>query len=202
MDIPLTSRLATRSFVWKTARETNGFMAKRLLEICAVAMLLSGTVMQADSKNIADYKLRVHIFGRNQTTFYHNRIEEEAKGEGRANLFENGDVHGIDFSYECDQKLKDSFGYETYPARWKKPGQQLTVLLPVFGKSNTYFTCTLKTDVKSYTYTRVQGKLISESPEKYKAWMVRHEYDPENGKEQPVKTNAADPESESEPPAQ
>ena len=73
-------------------------------------------------------------------------------------------------------------------------------MLPVFGKSNTYFTCHFKTDVKNYTYTRVKGKLISESPEKYKAWMTRHGYDPENGKDQPVKLTAGDPESVSEPP--
>ena len=176
-------------------------MGKRLLQVFAALMLLSGTAMKADSKNINDYKLRIRIFGHDQTTFYHNRIEEEAKGEGRADLFENGMVHGVDFSYECDQKLKSSFGYETYPARWKKPGQQLTVLLPVFGKSNTFFTCTLKTDVKSFTYVRSQGRLISESPDKYKEWMVQHDYDPENGKEQPVKMNSSEPESQSEPPA-
>jgi hypothetical protein len=151
--------------------------------------------MRGDSKNIADYKLRIHIFSRNETTFYHNRVEEEAKGEGRGNLFESGDVHGVDFNFACDQKLRSSFGYETYPARWKKPGKQLTVLLPVFGKSNTYFTCTLNTDVKTYAYSRVQGKLISEAPERFKAWMVRHEYDPEQGKETPVGVKGSDPEA-------
>jgi hypothetical protein len=171
-------------------------MSKRLVLICAVLTLLSSTAVNAESKNMADYKLRIHVFGRNETTFYHARIEEEAKGEGRANLFENGIAHGVDFSFECDQKLKNSFGYETYPARWKKPGQELIVLLPVFGKSNAYFTCNFKTDVKNYTYTRVQGRLVSESPDKYKAWMTRHEYDPENGKDQPVKTSAGDPESD------
>src|ERR1700733_15038207 len=116
-------------------------MKKCLLATFGVCLLLSSSVMRGDSKNIADYPLRVHIFNKNETTFYHNRNAEEAKGEGRANLFENGEVHGIEFTFDCDQKLKASFGYETYPAKWKKPGQSLTVLLPVFGKNNAYFTC-------------------------------------------------------------
>jgi hypothetical protein len=85
-------------------------MTKRVLQGCAVLLLLSASGLKADSKNIADYKLRIHIFSRNQTTFYHNRQEEEAKGEGRANLFESGDVHGVDFNYACDEKLRASFG--------------------------------------------------------------------------------------------
>ncbi len=178
-------------------------MTKRVLQGCAVLLLLSASGLKADSKNIADYKLRIHIFSRNQTTFYHNRQEEEAKGEGRANLFESGDVHGVDFNYACDEKLRASFGYQTYPARWKKPGRQLTVLLPVFGKSNTYFTCTLNTDVKPFAYARSQGSLISEAPEKYKAWMVKHDYDPEQGKDTPVGVRGSDPEAAPEaPPSQ
>jgi hypothetical protein len=170
-------------------------MLKRLLYSVVALVFLNGAMVHADSKNMADYTLRVHIFSRDQTTFYRNRVEEEAKGEGRANLFENGQVHGVDFSYECDQKLKASFGYETYRARWKKPGQELTVLLPVFGKSNAYFTCRLKTDVKSYAYVRTQGSVVSESPEKYKDWMVRHDYDPEHDKNIPVKAGTSDPEA-------
>jgi hypothetical protein len=175
-------------------------MTKRMLQCSAVLLLLSASVVNADSKNIADYKLRIHIFSRNQTTFYHNREEEDAKGEGRANLFENGEVHGVDFNFECDQKLRASFGYETYPARWKKPGRELTLLMPVFGKSSAYYTCTVNTDVKPFAYTRSQGNLISESPEQYKAWMVRHDYDPEQGKNTPAGVKGSDPEA-AEPPA-
>jgi hypothetical protein len=143
--------------------------------------------LHAESKNAADYPLRIHILGRNETTFYHNRYAEEAKGEGRANLFENGEAHGVDFSFDCSEKLKASFGYETYPAKWKKPGQELTVLLPVFGKSNTYFTCNLKTDVKDFAYATHDGKMTSESVADFKKWMVKHDYDPEHGKNMPIK---------------
>lgn len=81
--------------------------------------------MQAESHNPADYPLRIHIYRRNETTFYHNRQAEEAKGEGRANLFEGGEPKGVDFQFECDTKLQTSSGFETFPAKWKKPDKNL-----------------------------------------------------------------------------
>jgi hypothetical protein len=163
---------------------------KLFLQSVVVCLVLSGTLLNGESKNIADYPLRVHIFNRNETTFYQNRLAEEAKGEGRANLFENGSVHGVEFTFDCEQKLKASFGYETYPAKWKKPGQELTVLFPVFGKSNAYFTCNLKTAVKDYAFAAHNGSLGSEPPDQFKAWMVKHDYDPEHGKNMPTNINA------------
>src|ERR1700727_3164891 len=95
-------------------------MTKRLLQFCAVVFLLvSASAMNGDSKNIADYTLRIRIYSKDSTTFYHNRVEEESKGEGRGDLFEGDDVHGVDFNFACDEKFKASFGYETYPAKWK-----------------------------------------------------------------------------------
>lgn len=160
----------------------------RLSRVCAVLAVAASTfAVHAESKNLADYPLRLHIFGRNQTTFYHREMVDEAKGDGRANLFANGEVHGVDFSYACSEKLRTSFGFETYPARWKKPGQELVVLLPVFGKTGSFWTCNLKTDVKDYAYTRHNGSMGQESPTDFKAWMVKHDYDPEHGKNMPAK---------------
>ncbi len=164
---------------------------RRILALCACFLFVAAS-LYADSKNLADYPLRVHVFSRNETTFYHNRYPDEAKGEGRANLFENGTPHGLDFSFDCSQKLKSSFGYETYPAKWKKPGKELTVLLPVFGKTGDYFTCTLKTDIKDFAYTSHEGKIGSEPVDAFKAWMGRHDYDPEHGKNIPTRSGKKD----------
>jgi hypothetical protein len=155
----------------------------KLLSLC----LLASVALHAESKNPADYPLRVHILGKNQTTFYHNRYAEEAKGEGRANLFENSEARGVDFTFDCSEKLKASFGFESYPAKWKKPNQELTVLLPVFGKTGAYFTCNLKTDVKDFAYATRNGKMISEPVADYKKWMIKHDYDPEHGKNTPTR---------------
>ena len=159
----------------------------RRFNFLLLSLALLPITVQAESRNPADYPLRVHIFNRTETTFYHNRMAEESKGEGRANLFANGDVHALDFNFECSAKLKPSFGYETYPAKWKKPGQELVILLPVFGKTNSFFTCNLKTDVKDFAYLQQNGRLASETPAQFKTWMLKHDYDPEHGKSIPIK---------------
>lgn len=175
----------------------------RLTSLCA-AMLLGFTAaaLHAESKNMADYPLRVHIFGRSQTTFYHHEWVDDAKGDGRANLFENGEAHGVDFSFNCSEKIKASFGFETYPAKWKKPGKELTVLFPEFGKTGSYFTCGLKTDVKDFAYEGRNGRMSSTSVADYKQWMVRHDYDPEHGKNMPIKTGPQPGEAAEAPKAQ
>ena len=141
----------------------------------------------AESHNPADYPLRVHIFRRSETTFYHNRQAEEAKGEGRANLFENGKPKGIDFQFECDEKLQTSSGFETYPAKWKKPGQELVILQPKFGESS-FNTCHLKIMVKDFVYVTHSGNLTTEPADVFEQWMARHAYDPEHGKSTPVQS--------------
>jgi hypothetical protein len=176
----------------------SGDFMRRLLALC-FCFLLTATALYADSKNPADYPLRVHIYAHSGTNFYRGEYMDEAKGEGRADLFENSVPHGIDYTFECDQKVKASFGYETYPAKWKKPGKELTVLLPVFGETGHYFTCTLKTDVKDFAYGTRNGRLVQESVEDYRAWMLRTDYDPEQGKNVPRRnvtkddSDAADP---------
>jgi hypothetical protein len=166
--------------------------AMRLLpQALCLTFLLPSAVLYAASKNPADYPLRVHIFGRSETTFYHNRFAEESKGEGRANLFQNGDPHGVDFTFDCSEKLHGSLAYETYDAKWKKPGQELTVLLPAFGQTGKFDTCDLKTDVKDFTYVSHQGRLSPEPMAQYKDWMVRHDYDPEHGKNEPIRLEQA-----------
>jgi hypothetical protein len=160
----------------------------RLVQLLCLCLLLPAAALNAESKNPADYPLRIHIFGHSQTTFYHGQSIEEAKGEGRANLFENSEAQGVDFSYECSDKLRVSFGYETYPAKWKKPHQELVVLLPVFGKANSYFTCNLKTQIKDYAYAAHNGRMDSEPTADFKTWMIKHDYDPEHGKDIPTRS--------------
>ncbi|HEY6414348.1 MAG TPA: hypothetical protein VIX42_11720 [Edaphobacter sp.] len=159
----------------------------RLFRAVCLCLFAASTALYVESKNPTDYPLRLHIFGRSETTFYHDRTLEESKGEGRANLFANGDVHGVDFSFDCSEKLKASFGFETYPAKWKKQDQELIVLLPVFGKANAYFTCNLKTQIKDYTYVTHDGRMSSEPTAEFKTWMSKHEYDPEHGKNTPIR---------------
>ena len=150
-----------------------------------VLVAASSSLAYAESHNPADYPMRIHIYRRNETTFYHGRQTEEAKGEGRANLFEGGEPKGVDFQFDCDTKLQTSSGYETFPAKWKKPGQELVILQPQFGKSS-YDTCRLKVMVKDFVYVTHNGNLNSEPAAIFKQWMAKHDYDPEHGKNTPT----------------
>lgn len=171
----------------------------RVAKSMAGLWLAAGTLMaatsitaSAESKNPADYPLRLHIFGRSQTSFYYSRARslDETQGDGRANLYENGEARGLDFNYRCDYKVRSSFGYETYPARWKKQGRQLVVLLPVFGQAGKFFTCDFNTDMKDFAYANGKEGLRSEPVAQFKLWMQRHDYDPEHGKDVPVRGGA------------
>lgn len=151
-----------------------------------LALFVASTVpAYAESHNPLDYPLRIHIYRRSETTFYQGRQTQEAKGEGRANLFEGGEPKGIDFQFECDTKLQTSSGFETFPAKWKKSGQEMVILQPQFGKSG-YDTCKLKVMVKDFVYVARNGNLGSEPAALFKQWMDKHDYDPEHGKDMPT----------------
>lgn len=161
-------------------------ISRCLLEPCALLVLLSAPALSANSQSITDYTLRINIFTKDAITFDPNRIMEESTGEGHGNLFEGDDVHGVDFSFACDQKFKTSWGYTTYRAKWKTPGKELTVMLPVPGQSNTFFACDFKTDVKDLVYNPNKGKLGPEQEAKFKAWMAKYDYDPVRGVDTPT----------------
>jgi hypothetical protein len=152
------------------------------LAICA---LLSTTAF-GGGHNAADYPLRVHIFEHNSHSHYYHRTLDWVDGEGRANLFENGEPRGFDYSYRCSDRLRNSPGYETYMARWKKRDQTLEILLPKLGNPSATESCDLKVEMKDIAYYRHGNTLDTEPPTAFKQWMEEHQYDPEHGKNEPV----------------
>jgi hypothetical protein len=156
------------------------------LSVFALCLLLSTSAL-AGGRNLAEYPLRVHVYQFNGYSHYSYRVVDYVDGEGRANLFENGEPRGFDFKYRCGQRLRGNAGYETYPAKWKKPGKELEILLPQFGKPDSYDSCNLEVLMKAGTvYRRSNGLLGEASAAKYKEWMELHQYDPEKGKNEPV----------------
>lgn len=145
----------------------------------------------AGSHDLSEFPLRVHIFNHSGRTHYFHQTLDWVDGEGRANLFENGEVHAFDFAYRCDVHLMDSPGFETFPARWRKKDSTLQILLPEMGKPGSSRTCDLKVEMKpGLAYFRQPGiGLATEPSENFKRWMEKHQYDPEHGKNQP--TNSA-----------
>jgi len=166
----------------------------------AGCLLLSTTVL-AGGHNAADYTLRVHVFQYNGHSHYHDRTLDYVDGEGRANLYENGQPRGFDFSYRCSDRLRVSAGYETYMAKWRKPGKELEILLPEFGKPGAAEVCGLKVDMKEMAYYRHNGSLDEEPAATFKQWMEKHQYDPEKGLNMPVSTAPAAPTAPSAGPA-
>lgn len=158
----------------------------------AVCLALS-VVVRAGSHNLGDYPLRVHIFQFNSHSHYYRSggnggisSLDMVDGEGRANLYQNGEPRGFDFSYRCSERLRGSAGFETYPARWKKPNQDLEILLPVMGKPGAFDSCEMKVEMKDNVYFRHAGMLDEEPAQMFKQWMEKHQYDPEHGKNEPV----------------
>lgn len=161
---------------------------KALLRLAVVAGSI-GLPMAAvaGGHNLSDFPLRVHVYQANARTHYSNRMVDFIDGEGRANLFEQSEPRGFDFNYRCDDRVLYSSGYETYPARWKKPGLVLEMLLPVMGKTNAYSACELKVALKPDLVYHSHNGMVSEEPAaRYKEWMQKVQYDPENGKNQPI----------------
>jgi hypothetical protein len=151
----------------------------------AFALLLPSSGLA--SHNPADYPLRVHIYSHNGVSHYSgyggSHSLEGVDGEGRANLYENSQPRAFDFHYECEERLMNSGGYDTLPARWKKPNEELEVLILVTGK-----TCKFHVAMQDgIAYHNHNGKFGEEPAEKYKAWMDKVQYDPEHGKNVPIK---------------
>ena len=156
----------------------------------ALSSLLSSALLSsvafAESHNVADYPLRVHIVQNTNHAHYHDRTIDYVDGEGRANLFENSQPSGFDYGFRCDDRLMVSPGYETYPARWRKPRREIDILEPIMGKPGAARICTLKVDMKEMVYVRHNGLVDQQSPATFKQWMDRRQYDPEHGKNEPV----------------
>jgi hypothetical protein len=162
------------------------------LGVFAVCLLLSTGVLA--KRNLAEYPLRVHIYQFTAYPFYwgYARSLDFVDGEGRANLFENGQPQGFDFQYRCGEQLRSSPGFESFRARWKKPGKELEILLPRFGRPDSYDSCNLDVLMKSgMAYHRVNGLLSEETASIYKEWMDKSQYDPERDKNLPLTAGKA-----------
>jgi hypothetical protein len=155
--------------------------------LVALALSLFIPVARSESHNPSDYPLRIHIYRIDRHTRYYRGMVEWVDGEGRANLFENGDPKGIDFAYTCGNRFTNSSGFETYPAKWKKPGRSLVLLYHQIG-STSMDTCELKVDVKDFAYVSHNGVLSTEPTNVFKDWMIKQQYDPEHGKDRPAFT--------------
>lgn len=155
----------------------------RLFRFMPVALCLVTLPAFAQSTKKADYPLRLHIFAEDPLAAYRGKVEESLSGKGRANLFEKGMPHAVDYTYACPDKVRPTQGADTYPAKWKTPGQELVVLMPSTTKQGEFFPCTFHTQVRTFAYISTNGIIGQESAQDFKAWMTKHQYDPEHDKD-------------------
>jgi len=161
------------------------------LGVCGSCLL---PAFQAFAKDADDFPLRVVIFRNTE----HGRRQREAKnssemheyldGIGQADLFENSTPVGFEFSYNCMPGMRPSGGYEAFPARWKKPGKTLEILVPEPGKPWNNESCLLRTTIEPGIafFWGEDDDVMQETAAKFKDWMVKHQFDPENGKDMPI----------------
>jgi hypothetical protein len=156
--------------------------------------LFLATAAQAKGPDPADFPLRVHIL-KNSSRSRHARESKSfgegdyLDGEGGADLFENGQPTGFEFTYSCIDPLRASAAYATYPARWKKRGKTLEILIPQPGKPWNMETCELQTTMRpglAYAWNDQDDAVVEQSAAVFKAWMVAHRYDPEKDMDDPL----------------
>ncbi len=165
----------------------------------AICFFLSLPV-SAGKINTSDFPLRVLILFRNGARHYHGSgggisSLEQVDGLGEADLFENGQPTGFDFNYTCSQPITPTPGLETFMARWKKPGRVLQIVMPVMvGKPGDMNSCDLNVNLKQGTaYVRHNGGVVEEPAAEFKEWMIKHQYDPEHGKDLPATAASEQP---------
>jgi hypothetical protein len=149
--------------------------------------------MRASSPDPDDYPLRVHILQfnghapskRDSKSF--TGMPDYIQGEGHADIFEHGEPQGFEFHNSCLQRLEVDGGYGTIPARWKKKGKTLDILVPQRGKPWNMDVCELQVDMRpGLAYFWTDDSVVEESSATFKEWMVKHLYDPEKGQDQPL----------------
>lgn len=162
------------------------------------------------SPDPAKYPLRIHIFryvNSHSDIREPNRISDPKryiKGMGQADLFEGGEPVGFQFNYECLVAMRASGGYGTFPARWKKRGKTLEILLPSAGLSGNVDGCDLQADLRpGLVYFWKNREVAEEAATLLKQWMLAHKFNPEQSYEDPLfppsKDPAADAASDDDP---
>lgn len=100
------------------------------------------------------YPLRIRILQRNAT---HNSYS--AHMWGRADLVVPSE-QGFDYDAECGEMFMVTHGDEVYAARWKKPNEQIEMLISRMG-TGKFSKCTLKVDLKQYVYVVERGAIVT-----------------------------------------
>jgi hypothetical protein len=117
----------------------------------------------ASDRNPGSFPLQVQIVYRHGHRHHHGYFA----GEGKGNLIQGNQINGMEFSFACEYKFNDSEADEVYPARWKKEGLTLDILMGEMGSETRTHTCQLKIALKDVVYRKVKGQVVGMSPQEY-----------------------------------
>jgi hypothetical protein len=129
-----------------------------------VLLALSPAARAAD-KNLADYPLKLVIIDTHTDT---SLRWGNTTGGGKARLYDGAQINGVEFQYQCEEKLLLSHGGEYLAAKWKKPGEVLTVISQQIG-SDHMSTCDVKVAVHDFVYYNQNGHAVTMSQKKWAA---------------------------------
>jgi hypothetical protein len=166
--------------------------------LVGVSLILMCAAISPDARagnhNPSDYPLRVQVLMfRGQSHFFAGSAMAWDEGEGRGNLYENGEPGAMDFKVKCQDRMRVSNGFGTFMARWKKLKENLEILIPDREKPQSTWTCELKVEMKAgIVYVAEPKGLATVSSAAYKQWMQRAQFDPEHGKNVPVGVATSD----------
>lgn len=104
------------------------------------------------------YPLRIRILTRNVKRSYNGAI----RMWGRADLF-NPTEQGFDYEADCSERIMVTHGVERYSAKWKKQDRELEILVSKVGTGKND-KCTLKADLKPFTYETQRGGITKRLP--------------------------------------
>jgi hypothetical protein len=145
------------------------------------------------AKDADDFPLRVVIFrntehGRHTREFKSfNETQDYLDGIGQADLFENSMPVAFEYNYSCMPGMRISGGYEAFPARWRKRDKTLEILVPEPGKPWNNVSCVLHATMQpGMVFFWSEDDVMQEPAAKFEDWMVKHQFDPENGKVMPI----------------
>lgn len=146
--------------------------------LCCLLILLfaaaQATMLHAATRNPDDYPLLVHIYDKHQHHVQQTRHFYTYIGNGRGNITEGDQIHAMEYNFDCVDSFLTSEAGEDYPAKWKKPGLSLELLMGVIGSDTKTRTCVLQVALKDYIFTKSKGKIVQISQQQYLATQSAH----------------------------
>jgi hypothetical protein len=133
----------------------------RKLSTSSFVLLLGNLILftglaKASAPDPASYPLRVQVMRAN---WHHTAWG--TTGYGKANLQQNDQVQGLDYTFECPEPFLPSDGGDRYMAKWKNVGSKLAILTHPVGNPNKHSECDLKVEIHPYAFKIMNGQLVT-----------------------------------------